>query len=122
MTRPSVWYFGAAGAVSFAVFAVGRILAGPAGSGGVGLGVAIAAVQVGASWLLAHVLFPRQRFLAYGLGMLLRLGLVAGTALVLVPVSGIAAAPTLFALVSVLCLLAVLEPVFFAVQPGKLQV
>ena len=119
MTRSAWGFVGAAGAVSLAVLVAGRALAGPGGNQGVGLGVTIAAVQVGASLLLADVLFPRQRFLAYGLGMLIRLALVAGTALVLVPALGTAAAPTLFALVSMLCLLAVLEPVFFVVQPGK---
>ncbi|CAN5295274.1 hypothetical protein BH24GEM2_BH24GEM2_07890 [soil metagenome] len=108
----------ASGLVSLAVLLLGRSLAGSAGHAGVAVGVAVAcASQVGAFWLLACVLFPNQRMVAFGLGMLARMGVVAASALLLVPLAGLPAAATLLSLVSVLFVTSVLEPVLFAVQP-----
>lgn len=104
--------------VSLAVLLLGRTLSGSAGHVGVLVGVAVAcASQVGAFWLLGCVLFPDQRLVAYGLGMLMRMGVVAAGALLLVPLAGLPAVATLLSLVSVLFVTSVLEPVLFAVQP-----
>ena len=113
MSGSSMRFGIAAVAVSAMVLVVGRWLASPAGDPGVVPGVILAlTTQLFASWMFAEVLLPGQRFLAYGLGMLIRFAVVAATALLVIPQTGIPAAPTLLALVSVFFVLAVLEPVF----------
>ena len=107
----------ASGVVSLVVLLLGQSLTSPAGDVGVAVGVAVAcASQIGAFWLFSCVLFPEQRFIAYGLGMVIRLGVVAMTGLLLVPLADLPAVPTLFSLFSVLFATSVLEPVLFAVQ------
>ena len=103
----------AAVAASGVVLLVGRWLASPADDPGVAAGVVLAVTtQLFASWMFADVLLPGQRFLAYGLGMLTRFAVVAATALLVVPQSGLPVLPTLLAMVCVFFVLAVLEPVF----------
>jgi hypothetical protein len=100
------------------VLVLGQSLVSPTAFPGVAVGTAVAfASQVGAFWLFACMLFPEQRFIAYGLGMVIRLGAVAATGLLLVPMAALPAMPTLLSLVSVLFVTSVLEPVLFAVQP-----
>ena len=60
------------------------------------------------------ILLPGRGAVVFGVGMLGRFLLVAVSALVLVPVAGLAPAPTLLALVSVLFGPSLLEPVFLA--------
>lgn len=113
MSRHTQRYAIAGIAASAVVLLVGLWVAGPMDDTGVTAGVLMACMtQLFATWLLADVLLPRQRFLAYGLGMLTRFGVVAATALLLVPRTGVPAVPTLLTLVSVFFVLAILEPVF----------
>jgi hypothetical protein len=69
--------------------------------------------------LIAHVAFAGKQLAAYGVGMLGRLLLVVGSALVLVPASGLPMGPTLFSLVTVLFATTVLEPVALAAGTEK---
>jgi hypothetical protein len=70
-------------------------------------------------WLLFVWLLPCRPGLAHGLGMLTRFGLVAAVAFVGLPVLGTAAAPTLLALVTVLFLTTLAEPVVLKIATKK---
>ena len=116
MRGPAVFTALVAG-VSLAVALAGAGMAEDAAPVAVGAGTG-GAFQVLSFWTLA-ALFPGRQMLAFGLGMLGRLALVAGVALVLLPLTGLAAAPTLFALVTVLFATTLLEPVFLAADTRK---
>ncbi|HEX8361355.1 MAG TPA: hypothetical protein VF613_14675 [Longimicrobium sp.] len=100
------------------VYGAGAALA-PGARQGVAVGVALGCVFQLLFLLIARVAFPGKQLAAYGVGMLGRLILVVASALVLVPASGLPAAPTLFSLVTVLFATTVLEPVALAAGTQK---
>ena len=69
------------------------------------------AVQVLGFWLLFVWMLPGHQGLAYGLGVLGRMGLVMFAAFWAVPVAGLPMEPTLLSLVAVLFLTTLSEPV-----------
>ncbi|HEX2095537.1 MAG TPA: hypothetical protein VHG28_24285 [Longimicrobiaceae bacterium] len=106
-------------AVTLLVVWMGARLAGPAARTGVAMGAGIGSVfQVLSFWMML-ALFPGRQLLAFGLGMVGRFGLVAVVALLVLPVAGLPAAPTLFALVAVLFATTLLEPLFLAADTRK---
>lgn len=110
--RSGIWYTTAAALVTLVVAACCAMLLEGAGRTGAWSGAAVAfAVQVLGFWLLFVWIFPERQGLAHGLGVLFRMGVVAGAALWLVPVMGFPAAPTLLTLVTVLFLTTLSEPV-----------
>ena len=81
---------------------------------GVTVGVALAAVW---QLLVLSVLAVTMRgnpLIAHGVGMLGRLAMVGVAGLVLIPRAGLPAAPTLFAMVTVLFATTLIEPVAFS--------
>lgn len=103
----------AAAVVACLVFAAGVPLAGPAGRTGVGFGVATGfLLQMIFFWLFAVVWFPTQPLLAFGVGMLGRMLVVAAVGLLVAPALGLPVAPVLLSMVSVFFVTALLEPVF----------
>jgi hypothetical protein len=110
--RSGLWFSLVAVVAGLAVGLVGAAWAGEAGRAGVwwGAGMGFAAQLLG-FWLLFVLLLPGRRALAHGLGMLTRFGLVAAVALVGLPMLGVAAAPTLLSLVTVLFVTTLAEPV-----------
>lgn len=109
--RSGFWYTALAALTALAVALLGGALVESARAG-VWLGVGAAfAVQVSAFWLLFVALFPHRQVLAHGLGMLGRFLMVPLMALVVVPVVHAPAAPTLFAMVAVLFVTTLAEPV-----------
>jgi hypothetical protein len=118
--RSGAWYSVVAVVVVVLVALVGGATAGEAGRAGVwwGAGVGFLA-QVGMFWLLFVWLLPGRRGLAHGLGMLTRFGLVAAVAFVGLPVLGTEPAPTLIALVTVLFLTTLAEPVVLQIATKK---
>lgn len=114
MTRRGLVFAALVVVLSAAVALAGVRLAGPEQAAAVAWGAGVGcAFQLLSFWTMV-TLFPGRQMLAFGLGMLGRFALVAGVALVVLPLSGLAAAPTLFALVTVLFATTVLEPVFLA--------
>ncbi|CAA9369189.1 MAG: hypothetical protein AVDCRST_MAG68-5316 [uncultured Gemmatimonadetes bacterium] len=101
------------------VYGAGVALTGPGARTGVAAGVAVGCAFQLLLLLIARVAFPGKHLAAYGVGMLGRLLLVVASALVLVPASGLPAAPTLFSLVTVLFATTVLEPVALAAGTEK---
>lgn len=98
--------------VAAAVTLVGASLA-PGAREAVAVGAVLAfATQVAMFWLLFVWLLPGRFLLAYGVGVVGRFLVVLVTAVVGVQLSGLAAAPTLFALVGVLFVSTVVEPFF----------
>lgn len=96
------------------VYVAGVALAGAAAQRGVAAGVVIACVFQLILLAIAHLAFPGKQLAAYGVGMLGRMLLVLVVALVVVPATGLPAAPMLFSLVSVLFATTLLEPVALA--------
>lgn len=96
------------------VIVAGGPMAGPAGRGAVATGALLGGLFQAAAFLLLVTLFPGKGAVVFGVGMLGRFAVVALAALVLVPVAGLAPAPTLLAMVSVLFGTSMLEPVFLA--------
>lgn len=82
-------------------------------SAGVGVGMAFQLLL----FALLVTAFPGRPLIAYGVGMVGRMVLVVAAALVVVPVSGLPAAPFLFSLVTVLFTTTLLEPVLMAPGP-----
>lgn len=112
--RSGVRYTVATAAVALLVALAGAALTTGGERVGVWIGVAVGfAVQVGGFWLLFVGLFPSRPGVAHGVGVLGRFLVVAMVALMWVPLLGVAAAPTLFALVAVLFGSTLLEPLFF---------
>ena len=81
---------------------------------GVGIGVAF---QL-AVFALTELLLPGKRLVAFGLGMVGRFALVAFTALVVLRLTGLAAAPLLFSLVGTLFGTTLVEPVLLRPTNG----
>lgn len=101
----------AALAVAVLVGFLGAMGRDEAARSGVWAGVAIGfAVQVLGFWLLFVFAFPERAVLAHGLGVLVRMLALAVVALVWLPISGLRAAPTLLAMVGVLFLTMLVEP------------
>jgi hypothetical protein len=110
--RSGIWFSLVAAVAGLAVGLVGAAWVGDAGRAGVWWGVGVAfATQVAGFWLLFVLLLPGRRALAHGLGMLGRFGLVAAVAFLGLPLLGVAAAPTLLSLVTVLFVTTLAEPV-----------
>lgn len=101
------------------VYAGGVALAGPGAHDGIAAGVAIACAFQLFLLLVARLVFPGKQLAAYGVGMLGRMILVVAAALVLVPATGLPAAPTLFSMVTVLFATTLLEPVALAAGTEK---
>lgn len=118
MSRPGVFVALVAG-VALLVALAGAALAGPRAATGVWVGAAVGGLFQLLSFGAMLALFPGRQMLAFGLGMLGRFALVAVVALVVLPRSGLAAAPTLFALVTVLFATTLLEPLFLAADTRK---
>ena len=109
--KRGVVFTAAALAVAAVVGMVGAMGVDEAGREGVWVGVAIGfAVQVVGFWLLFVFAFPDRVVLAHGLGVLIRMLALGVVALVWLPVSGLRAAPTLLAMVGVLFLTMLVEP------------
>ena len=120
MTTQGLRYTAAAFAVALMVAAMGALMAGPAGRGGVYAGAGLAlGVQVLVFWLFMVWLYPGRQWLGYGLGLLARFALFGVVAFLVVPHAGLPLAPTLFSLVAVLWLTTMLEPAFFKPRPTK---
>lgn len=119
MTKFGIRY--ALGAVAVAALAVllGIGIVGPGARDGVLVGGSVAlALQVASFWLLAVLLFPERRLLAFGLGIALRFLTVGIAALLLVPALALPPAPTLLTLVGVFLLTTPLEPVVLHTAPA----
>lgn len=98
--------------VALVVGGLGTVGRDEAGRTGVWVGVAIGfLIQVVGFWLLFVFAFPGRVVLAHGLGMLIRMLALGVVALVWLPVSGLRPAPTLLAMVGVLFLTMLVEPV-----------
>lgn len=109
--RSGIWYTTAAALVTLVVVACCAMLLEGAGRAGAWSGALIAfAVQVLGFWLLFVWMLPEQQGLAHGVGMLLRLLLLTVLALWVTPALGLPLAPTLLALVTVLFLTTLSEP------------
>lgn len=110
--RSGIWYTTAAAVITLVVSACCVMMLEGAGRIGALSGAFVAfAVQVLGFWLLFVWVLPGHEGLAYGLGALARMGLVMIAALWVVPAVGLPAAPTLLALVAVLFLTTLSEPV-----------
>lgn len=113
MKRQGIRFTLAVAAISVVVAAIGALaVSGPARAGvyvGTGLGFAL---QVSMFWLFFVWLLPGHFLVAYGLSVAGRFLVVLATAIVGVQLGGLPALPTLFALVGVLFLSTVLEPLF----------
>ncbi|MDP9349194.1 MAG: hypothetical protein M3P24_08655 [Gemmatimonadota bacterium] len=118
MRRPAVFAALVVG-VTLLVALAGARFAGPGGAAGVRLGAALGGLFQLLSFAAMLVLFPGRQMLAFGLGMLGRFALVALVALMVLPLTGLAPAPTLFALVTVLFATTLLEPLFLAADTRK---
>jgi hypothetical protein len=91
----------------------------PSARTGIAVGVILGCVFQLLFLLLARMVFPGRQLAAYGVGMLGRLTLVLASAMVLVPATGLPAAPTLLSLVTVLFATTLLEPVALAAGTRK---
>lgn len=118
MRRPTVFAALVAG-VTLLVALAGAGLAGPRGATGVWVGAAIGGLFQVLSYGAVLALLPGRQMLAFGVGMLGRFALVALVALVVLPLTGLPAATTLFALVTVLFATTLLEPLFLAADTRK---
>lgn len=118
--RSGIWYTTAAALVTLVVAACCAMLLEGSGRTGAWSGAAVAfAVQVIGFWLLFVWMLPRRHGLAHGLGAMLRMGVIAVAALWLVPAAGLPAAPTLLALVAVLFLTTLSEPIILRLAPTE---
>lgn len=119
MRRVVARFAGAGAVLAAAVSVAGIALAGIAAAAPIAFGAGLGwLVQVATFALLAGWLFPGQLLPVYGTGMLVRFALLALTAFVLLPMTGLAAAPALFALAAVLFGTTLLEPLFLAREAG----
>lgn len=111
--KRGAWYTAAAAVAAVVVGMIGRaVTTGEPARSGVQAGVAIGvAVQVAGFWLLSVWALPTRPVLAHGAGMLTRLVVVGGVALLWLPRSDLPAAPTLLSLVGVFFLTMLVEPV-----------
>jgi hypothetical protein len=100
--------------VTLLTAAAGAALAGPAGRTGAVVGAVVAGCFQAAVFAGLLAAFPGQALLAHGVGMAGRVALLAVCGFVMLPLTGLPAAPTLLALVTVLFATMVAEPVFFA--------
>jgi len=116
--RPGVVFPALVVAVSALVALVGIATVRPEWRTGVAVGTGIGCVFQLLSFWAMLALFPGQQLLAFGLGMLGRFALVALAALVMLPLTGLPATPTLLALVSVLFATTLLEPLFLRPTHG----
>lgn len=119
MTRTVVLLAAAVAVVATIVFAAGVALTEGEARRAVGIGVLVAAAFQLLLFAVAAAAFPANRLLAYGVGLLGRLLLVVVGALVLVPATGLPAAPFLLSLVTVLFATTVLEPVLWRPANGS---
>ena len=108
-----------AGVVGIGALVYGAALAltGPEARPGVAAGVVLGCLFQLLFLQTARLAFPGKQLAAYLVGMVGRLLLVLASALVLVPATGLPAAPTLLSLVTVLFATTLLEPV--ALATGK---
>lgn len=113
MTRGAIAALLAVPVVGALVLAAGIALE-PAGRGGVLAGVLVGCAVQLLLFALAALVFAEHPLAAYGVGLVVRLLVVVLAALVLVPATGLPAAPTLLSLVSVLFATTLLEPVALA--------
>jgi hypothetical protein len=110
--RSGLWFSLVAAAAALMVGLAGGAVAGSGAEAAVWWGAAAGLVaQLAIFWLLFVWLLPRRQALAHGLGMLARFGLVAAVALLGLPLLGLAPAPTLLSLVTVLFVTTLAEPV-----------
>lgn len=117
MSRIGTEYTLGAAVVAGVVAASGGLMVGESGWAAVGWGSVIAfVVQVAVFWVLFVWLLPTRWGLAHGMGALVRLGAVVWMALVWVPASGYAPAPTLFSFVACLFGSTLIEPVILKRQ------
>jgi len=100
--------------VGLLVLGIGWAAAEGAGRTAVAAGVAIGVAFQLAVFALTEALLRDKRLVAFGVGMIGRFALVAFTALVLLRLTGLPAAPLLFALVGTLFGTTLVEPVLFA--------
>ncbi|HET8657280.1 MAG TPA: hypothetical protein VFL93_17260 [Longimicrobiaceae bacterium] len=115
--RSGIRYTAVAAGVAVLVALAGGALVHGAGRAGVWAGVAIAlAAQVAFFWLLFVWIFPNRMFLAHVAGVLLRFVVLGAVAFVGLPLLGTPAAPTLFALVTVLFVTTLCEPLFLQID------
>lgn len=110
MSKGARIYLAGVAGVGLLVYLAGVSLA-PEGKRGVLAGVVLATLFQLLLFALATLLFAGNRLAAYGVGLIGRLLLVVVGALVVVPASGLPAAPFLFSLVTVLFATILLEPV-----------
>lgn len=109
--RSGIWYTTAAALVTLGVIACCAMLLEGTGRAGAWSGAVIAfAVQVTGFWLLFVWMLPDRQGIAHAVGMLLRMLLLTVLALWVVPTIGLPLAPTLLALVTVLFLTTLSEP------------
>ena len=110
--KGGLWFSLVAGVVALVVGLAGGALAGAGAGAAVWWGaVAGFVAQLSIFWLLFVWLLPRRQALAHGLWMLARFALVAAVALLGLPLLGLAPAPTLLSLVTVLFVTTLAEPV-----------
>jgi hypothetical protein len=101
------------------VAAAGPFLAGAGSGRPVAVGAVMAALAQCALFVLLVQAFPGRGMLVFGMGMMGHLVLLVLAMFVVVPLSGLAAAPTLISLVSVLFASTVVEPLFLSVDNRK---
>lgn len=104
----------AVAAIAAVVFGFACLIVPPASRPAAALGAGIAAAWQALVFAATITAFPTNRLAAFGVGMLARLVLVAAAALVGVPAMGVAPAPALLSMVTVLFATTVIEPVLFA--------
>jgi hypothetical protein len=110
----------ATGAIAVVVYlAACLIVPSPEGRHSAALGVGTAAVWQALVLVVTLTALPHNRLAAFGVGMLARLVLVAGAALVAVPALKVPPAPALLSLVTVLFATTLIEPVLFAAGAGN---
>jgi len=118
--RSGIWYTTAAAVVTGIVAICSALLLEGPGRAGAWSGAVIAfVVQVIGFWLLFVWMLPGRVGLAYGLGALFRFAVVAVAALWGIPALGLPVAPTLLALVTVLFLTTLSEPVVLRVTQSE---
>lgn len=100
--------------IGLLVLGIGWATADGAGRTAVAAGVGIGVLFQLAVFALTELLLSDKRLVAFGVGMIGRFALVAFTALVLLRLTGLPAAPLLFALVGTLFGTTLVEPVLFA--------
>lgn len=100
--------------IGVAVLGIGWATAEGAGRTAVAVGAGIGVLFQLAVFALTELLLRDQRLVAFGVGMIGRFALVAFAALVLLRLTGLPAAPLLFALVGTLFGTTLVEPVLLA--------